>query len=238
MRLCAWRWLLLALPACGRCEFDAEPIDAMPDPSLIAHYRFDDDPLDGVLDSTGNGHTGGCNTTCPVVETGKLGKAYRFNGTSDYIVVPDASDLRPPSLTASMWLFKTEASGVDCLVSKLYGAVSLNSWQLVSDASGDLNICTTGATSGRCDRTVANVVTANRWHHIAYVHTGTDHVGYIDGIEMVRATIDITYDTGRLLFGADIDNATEYCVLAGLMDDVRIYNRALAQTELTELAKQ
>src|SRR5262245_13344268 len=53
---------------------DAPP-DALPS-GLVAWWKFDDDPANGALDSTGNGHTGTCIATCPTLVAGKIGMAY------------------------------------------------------------------------------------------------------------------------------------------------------------------
>lgn len=234
--------------ACGHVNFDdrtdapdtSDVRDAQQsDPSLIAHYEFDDDPNDGVLDSTGHGHTGGCNTTCPAVEPGKLGGAYRFNGATDFIVVPDSIELRPAAITATVWMFRTSATVSHCLLQKLYGTTTMNSWQSNVTANGVVQICTTAtAAGGRCDQSPPNTHMTNRWHHIAYIETGTSHGLYVDGVEILRFQTAIIYDAGPVLIGADIDNGMTLCTMEGLLDDARIYNRVLSDAEIAALAAE
>jgi len=48
------------------------------DSSLVAHWRFDDQPEDGALDSSGRSHHATC-SSCPVLVPGKIGGGYRFD---------------------------------------------------------------------------------------------------------------------------------------------------------------
>jgi hypothetical protein len=234
-----WRWVLAgSLAACGRLDFDVAgdaPDNA--DPSLIAHYRFDDDPNDGVLDSSGRGHDGTCVASCPVLEPGHIGGAYQFNGTTDIIAVVDAIDLRPAALTAAVW-FSRPAQEIDCLVQKLYGTNTQDSFQLIARDTGELQVCTATISADTCDNSGPNFVTSQQWHHLAVVETGTTHQAYADGQLVFAAPATIVYDDGRVLIGGDLDFGTPVCQTQGLIDDVRIYNRALMQPELAALAAQ
>jgi hypothetical protein len=236
-----WRCLVL-LCACGRIGFDPSATDsAAPDasdPSLVAHYQLDDDPNDGVLDSTGHGLGGSCETTCPMPEPGKIGKAYRFNGTTDFIRVLDAQLFHTPTVTSTVWV-KLDLLREQCIVQKRLGPTFRNSWQLeIDDALGRVGICTTPfpETDGRCDQ--GGQVAANEWHHLAVVEDGTMHRGYLDGTEVIAAPVaQPDYDDGPVLIGADIDDTTPFCFVAGLIDDVRIYDRVLGVDELAALAQ-
>src|ERR1700733_3385959 len=46
---------------------------------LIAWYQMETLVSDVVVDSTGNGHTGGC-TSCPTVVAGQIGNGFPFAG--------------------------------------------------------------------------------------------------------------------------------------------------------------
>jgi hypothetical protein len=237
--------LVCAAAGCGRVNFDARTdgavgtVDAA-DTSLIAHYELEDVAFDGVIDSTGHGHTGFCQTSCPVVQPGKLGNAYQFNGTTDAIGIADAIDLRPANITVTLWFFKT-VPGQQCPAQKLLGGGALDSWQLITDVNEAVGVCTTRDTSGACDATAPATYMLNRWHHFAYVATGTRHLAYLDGIPVLdafSAAGAVAYDGALLLLGADIDFGTTYCFMQGRIDDVRIYGRVLDPAEILALAAQ
>ena len=45
------------------------------------------------------------------------------------------------------------------------------------------------------------------------------------------------FDGGQVSIGADLDNGATVAPFNGLLDEVRIYHRALSATELAELAR-
>ena len=72
------------------------------------------------------------------------------------------------------------------------------------------------------------------WHHYAYTFDGTIHRLYLDGARLAMSTAAPT--TGavtRARLGANIDNTERF---AGQIDEVRIYNRALTDAEISELS--
>ncbi|WP_179759136.1 DUF4347 domain-containing protein, partial [Hoeflea halophila] len=78
------------------------------------------------------------------------------------------------------------------------------------------------------------------WHHIAYTYsdTGNSQKLYIDGIEVASSayTDSISYTRGvNTIIGANGDGGND-ANLNGLVDDVRIYNRALSAAEISNLA--
>lgn len=242
--------LLCALAACGRIDFDprdeagaggndggdASSLDAT-DTSLIAYYRFDDDPGDGVLDSTGHGHTGACNPTCPTVVAGKLGGAYELDGVDTGVEVMSAAALEVTPISITAWVFRTLDTPQQSIVTKLYGTTTRNSWQLVVDGGEALMICTTSSPgSGTCSNSGANLVTLNAWTHVAYVYDGTTARGYLRGVEFATSTLPLAYDGRSILIGIDIDNSAFSAPFVGRIDDVRIYGRALSPQEVARLA--
>jgi hypothetical protein len=243
-----WRRVVVSLvAACGgesSSTHDATAVDIgtttdAGDPSLVAHYKFDDDPADGVRDSSGNGHSGTCHTTCPMVSIGKVGAAYTFNSTSDLIDVMDAADLRPStSITISVWVMTNSGTGVRSVAGKRFGTADQNSWQLIVDSMNELTICATPAVGlGRCDKSAPGAVTTGAWHHLAMVWNGSNHLGYVDGLRVIDAPVGISYDAGLVLIGGDINNNNPPEVFfGGRLDELRIYGRALNDNEVAALA--
>lgn len=67
---------------------------------LVGYWSFD--KADGVDDLTGNGHDGVIHGN-PKVVAGKFGEALEFNGSTDYVEIPDApaiSELEALSMAA------------------------------------------------------------------------------------------------------------------------------------------
>ena len=68
-------------------------------------------------------------------------------------------------------------------------------------------------------------ITDGNWHRIALVWDGTNRILYTDGQEVARdAQPEIAVPDGSLMIGAGTKAGTFW---TGLIDDVRIYNRAV-----------
>ena len=74
------------------------------------------------------------------------------------------------------------------------------------------------------------------WHHTASVYDGAEKVIYLDGVEIIREAatgqIGIGEGTGRVLLGGGRDIDPMVLEVGGLIDEARIYDRALAQEEI------
>ncbi|KPK36900.1 MAG: hypothetical protein AMJ65_15610 [Phycisphaerae bacterium SG8_4] len=77
------------------------------------------------------------------------------------------------------------------------------------------------------------------WHHTASVYDGAEKVIYLDGEEIVREAatgrIGIGEGDGRVLLGGGRDIDPMVLELGGLIDDARIYDRALTQQEIVAI---
>ena len=83
---------------------------------LVAYYPFNGN----ANDESGNGNDGTIvGATATADRFGVVTKAYRFNGTSDYIQVGDKPQLRmTTALTISTWINPNKATDVQMIVNK------------------------------------------------------------------------------------------------------------------------
>ena len=87
------------------------------------------------------------------------------------------------------------------------------------------------------------IVNDNSWHHIAGTYDGTTMKMYIDGtLESTLAWStgyvenDEPLHIGLFTYDYNDGHGNEPNILNGLMDDVRIYNRALSPSEVQGLS--
>jgi hypothetical protein len=219
----------------------APPVDAFDDPTLRAWWEFEDAPGDGVLDSSGNGHTGGCaGTTCPTQAAGRIGMAYDFDGADDYVRVPGGGDLATGSaVTISGWVFLREVTNQAPLSKPFHvnGSADTNSWQYEVDSPAQ------GCLTGPTKVCTADVVVFDQWQHFAAIWSGAGKRLYLDGTMVMNQPAILQYDGSDVVIGADyhLDPDTgamtsTFVHVDGLIDEVRIYNRALSDDEITALA--
>jgi hypothetical protein len=176
--------------------------------------------------------------TCFSWTAGKTGNALSFNTGRDYVNVPDLYGITGANpRTVSLWVKMPPDGGIQTLIHWGYDTTG-KTWKLFIQADGTARL---GAYSGAVYSTRS--VADNHWHHIAAVlENGTNRSDqiklYIDGqLDTVPTASVCTINT---LQGAPIHLGVWYAVsngtyteyFKGTMDDVRIYSRALAASEI------
>lgn len=197
---------------------------------LVGHWLLDGDGYNAntgrVTDKTPNeNHGTNYGATLTADRNGQSNGAMSFGGSS-YIVVPNYFNLS--SATLGFWFNSNNLANAPVLISKNAGG-STNGY--IQYASNQLRFYAPG-----------NSLTVNwgnpslnTWHHAVLVITGTQHLAYLDGL-LVGSPVSTSLGlfTGNYNFQIGRYDSGGY-EFAGLISDVRIYNRALSATEVTTL---
>ena len=220
---------LVVFVGCGRLDFD--PGDA----DLIAWYPLDSVGGGVAIDATGHGHSGTCNdaATCPRVVPGRHGNAMQFDGVDDVLVVAPSPAFNTSAFTMTLWArLDTPPPNTGCLVGKIYGTATDNSWQLcINSPNNKLEFASNSETLS-----VPGVMPTGSWHHVAIRWDGITKTLSFDGADLVSAAEAITFDAGAITIGADLDAGSQVAPIAATLDDIRVYGRALEPAEITSLA--
>jgi len=218
---------------------------------LAAYYTFDGN----ALDSSGNGNHGNFNNaTYSTDRFGNPNSAAVFNQLGDtYVRVADSQSL---DITGPITL----ATWVNADIYQ-YFRVGLIHKRAPSEPSGGYHLMLRGETGqdmlADFQLVITNnplpvvlaqlqsntIVNDNSWHHIAGTYDGTTMKMYIDGtLESTLAWStgyvenDEPLHIGLFTYDYNDGHGNEPNILNGLMDDVRIYNRALSPSEVQGLS--
>lgn len=204
---------------------------------LAGYWNFDGSSiLNGVIrDLSGNGNTGNLISiaSSTFYTAGKIGQAVNFDGVNDYILISDSSLLRPTTVTISAWV-KAKPSAKGYIVIKDKGTgTSYHLGIAQNTAANTFGFCSFVSGSYTCAST-SNTAYQNVWTHVVGVYDGTNRYIYINGVladTKAGGAIDYTGPLslyiGGYTGGANTINA--------LVDDARIYNRALSAQEVLQL---
>jgi glucose/arabinose dehydrogenase/PKD repeat protein len=224
--------LLLAGLASGS-PFSPTPAQAAT--GLVAGYGFTEGSGSTTADASGNGITGTL-VGGPAWTAGRNGPGLSFNG-STYVDLGNPAALQfAGSMTLSAWVYETANVFDDGqIVAKSDGA---SGWQLKS--SPDTGARTFGVaitnSSGAPIQRYSNTVRAlNTWYHVAGVYDAAAQTLslYVNG-NLDNGTLSGTVPSSQRVstVAANIGRRTDGFNISGIVDDVRIYARALTQAEI------
>jgi len=238
------------IPACGGADLDADGKADLSDFSAMAYNWFGDESLQLFLrfdDGSGDAarddsiyRRDGLLVNGPTWSFDNSG-VMEFDGTDDYIQIAGYKGVTgSASRTCCAWI-KTGVSPVNAVIMDWGTAAVGGQWLFGIFANGQLGVYSQGPYIA-----ASQTVNDSQWHHVAAVLDG-DHAFelndirlYVDGVpQPVTAAGSAAIDTGvrgDVTIGALNNAGAAAAVYKGLMDDVRIYNRALTEPEIQELA--
>ncbi|MER6946557.1 LamG-like jellyroll fold domain-containing protein [Nonomuraea sp. NPDC000554] len=199
-----------------------------PVPGLVAAYGMEEGTGTSVGDSSGQNNTGAARDTSWA--TGKHGKALSFNGSSSWITVQHAASLRlTNALTLSAWVNPTTVSSWRSVVMKDHaegGAYGL----YASNGTGPASWLKTD--DGVHGVALGGPLPLNQWSHLAATYDGSVARLYVNGTQVAESSPfsgELVDDGGALRIGGNTAWG-EY--FSGLIDEVRVYNRAQTAAEI------
>ena len=204
-----------------------------PEDSLILYFSFDE--LDGknTIDHSkyeNHGEIAGA----PKHVEGKFGKALQFNGQSDWVEVPHDEILTvDESVTVMAWINTERHQGPggqrwQGIVAKSNGP---RSYSFYTEFPSECLHLSVGGSGSVCN----GKVELDKWQHVvAQVDDGT-HRYWINGKNVGdfpgKPPPPGKADTANVLVGKTHEGQRE---LLGLIDEVRVWNRALSEEEVID----
>ena len=198
-------------------------------PGLVAAYALDE--TSGTVASDKAGTNTGTVAGASWVAGGRYGGALSFDGTNDWVTVPDASALDlTTGMTLEAWVRPTAATSDWTTV--VFKEQSGNYAYGLYGNTGTNRPSVNGVIGG-VDRDIRGAATLplNTWTHLAGTYDGANLRLYVGGalVATQAATGSIATSTGVLHIGGNLVWGEWF---EGLIDEIRIYNRALTQAEI------
>lgn len=225
--------------------FDSEQLDQALEVGIVGHWIGGPGSGSGWNDRSGYRNHATFNGAPKWVLDQKQSRyaVSTLTPSTDYLSVAASASLNNlGALTLAAWVYPINFASTQTILNKM-NAGATTGWTLALTGAGAVEYYRFG-TSGPNDNgytTSDGLVIANAWIHIAFVTPGAGTSGtfYLNGASVAQqftspggATSDDSANS--LLIANQIDDLTT--VMIGILDDVRVYGRALSSGEIARLA--
>ena len=185
---------------------------------LVAAYSFNEGSGGTALDSSGNGADGTI-SGATWTNRGRYGNGLSFDGVSSLVRGPDVT--LGATFTIMAWVANPRPAAYETIAT-----VGTNRDLFLGN----------GAISffdGSAEHLFGSAISRRAWHHVAIVSDGSTLVAYLDGAPAGEPqAVSLGSITGTLQVGAWVQGASNFDFFSGRIDEVRVYSRALTQTEI------
>jgi hypothetical protein len=210
-----------------------------PDSSLIAYWKVDESS-DMIARDFAGSHDGTL-INGPVWRPGggKVGGALEFDGVNDYVDIGTIDVGGGTGLSIALWLKADDFSASYARFIAKVTETQDHYWSLSTSDDGTalrFNLKASGTTTVL--KTGTGLIQVGIWYHVAATYDGSQMRIYKNGLEVASINKTGAVDTNPnvlAVIGNQPPTAGSW-PFDGLIDEVRIYNRALSATEIAAIA--
>jgi hypothetical protein len=208
--------------------------DPTPPPAgLVAAYGFDEASGTNAFDASGNNLTGTVNGATRTA-SGRFGGALSFNGTNSTVTVASAAPLDlTTGMTLEAWVNPSSLGSAwrNVIIKERPNGEVFNLYAHTDSGRPVAYIVRASAPNAPQDVQGSTAIPLNSWTHLAVTYDGSVLRLYVNGAEAGNRTVSgsLVTSTGALRIGG---NSVWGEYFTGLIDEVRVYNRALTPAEI------
>jgi len=205
---------------------------------LVGYWKLDEGTGNTVYDSSTFGNDGTLEDDPTFVE-GKFGPALAFEVSRVAIPASNSltADLFQGSFTLAAWINPTRTGNTWQQIFRSMIAADTSNDTLFINNDGRLSWRgrVGGAWAGGMCETASDVVPADQWTHFAVTGDGTNFRIYVNGALSQESAFQTTDGSNATYYiGGDPTWTGES--YSGMVDEVRIYDRAISEAEVLGLA--
>ena len=178
---------------------------------------------------------------------GMVGQGFRLDGTNAYVQIPDSDALKPTNVTVEAWVW------LDPNVSPANEHIIFkqNSWSYlfegysllkehVDNGDGTFTDRFSFVVTSGGDQVITHSTTAVQrgvWYHVGGTYDGTTATLWVNGLAEASAYAGfaLDYGTSPVFIGTTGVPGVYVNMLAGIIDEPAIYNRALSTNEIAAI---
>jgi len=218
------------------------------DPSLVGYWPFEgygsiaDEQITGLSDYSGKDNNGIAENNDGIglsFVSGKSGNAVQFSVINDYIIAPHSPSLDiKDQITAGAWVKMNDMVGSYRNI--ILKGNSGQQWIWLYLNSSDRVNARVRINDTNYSASAETSLPINTWMHFMYTYDGSKiriyKNGELIGIPTsVKGQIDSTSNSFKFSYPQEWWGETLAWNFNGVIDDVRIYNRALSETEINAI---
>ena len=168
---------------------------------------------------------------------GQVGQAFSLDGVNDVVTIPDSANQKPPALTIAGWinLAQAPATGQEYYLMSKYGG-NFDGWILRIGSTRVPTLSLSRPPAVVTHITAAVAIPLNTWVHLTATYDGTTAALYIDGVVQGTGMLNGGYTPTAVSMAIGAASWFTGGFTAGLIDEVKLYNRALSVSEIQATA--
>ncbi len=201
------------------------------DTSLVGSWKFENN----VMDSSDHGNDGVISGNPEYVAGKSDGLALHFKTANDFITISESPDFNMTSFTLAAWVKIPQPipDGWRAIIEhNRWGENWFGLWKSVNGNRFHFRWGNQGYFTSDFNSTIS----PDTWYHVAGTFNATGKTArlYLNGsLDKVIQNVDVPVATlSEIRIGLNMDNVEEF---KGIIDDLRVYNRVLSETEINEL---
>jgi hypothetical protein len=234
--------MISGLQIASKIHIHAPPPLASPISGIVSWWRAENNALDSI--GTNNGTLmGGASYT-----NGMVNRGFYLNGSNAYVQIPDSASLKPTNVTVEAWVWLDPNASPSSLE---YIVFKKNSWPYLFEGYSLLKENRPNGNGTYTDR-FSFVITSSGnqkinysttavqrgvWYHVAGTYDRSSGYSrlYVNGVleSSIYAGFELDYGTRPVFIGTSGEAFDGK--LAGIADEISIYNRALATNEIAAI---